>query len=199
MAQQAVPRQAYRRTVYEDARVRILEVQTQPATAPQRHNADHIWVTDDRVHFSPAGTTHVEPNREVIIELSQSQTGRRNVCAEVLAGEYLHCHEPGPEWLGANLQIQFETDQMRVGILQVAPNAGLTIPPEDVPALVIALEGTEAEAISRVNGAAVASSSRHPLKPVEVLRSPADQVNEIRNVGSGMARFLVIEFGGAGE
>jgi hypothetical protein len=32
-----------------------------------------------------------------------------------------------------------------------------------------------------------------------VLRSPADQITEIRNTGKTVARFLVVEFGGLGE
>ena len=105
----------------------------------------------------------------------------------------------GAEWLGANLQIQFETDQTRVGILQIAPNATLAIPPADVPPLLIALEGTEAEAVTRVNGASAGSASRRSIRPADVVRSTADQVSEIRNTGKIAARFLVVEFGGAGE
>lgn len=202
LAQQAVTvREPHQSELYQDARVRIREVQSAPgqSTQPQRHDADSVWVTGTEIHFSRAGTTRTERNGEVMVELLQPQTGPRNVCAEVLAKEYLHCHEPGPEWLGANLQIQFETDQMRIGILQIAPNARFAVPPADVPPLLIPLGGTEAEATSRVNGASAESSSRHVLKPVEVLRSPADRVSEIRNIGTGTARFLVVEFGGAGE
>jgi hypothetical protein len=117
----------------------------------------------------------------------------------VLQGEYAHCREPGPEWLGANLQIQFETDQTHFGVLRIEPNATLAIPPADVPPLLIALEGTEAEAITHANGASAASSSRRAVKVADVLRWPADQVSEIRNTGKTAARFLVVEFGGLGE
>jgi hypothetical protein len=202
LAQPAVPAagEPHHHTAYEDARVRILEFQTEPhePALPNRYDTDFVWVNDTGIHFSRAGV-HAEGNREVMVELLQPPTGPRNVCAEVLPGEYLHCHEPGPEWLGANLQIQFETDQMRIGILQIAPNARLAVPPADVPPLLIPLEGTEAEATSRVNGASTESASRHVLKPAEVLRSPADRVSEVRNIGTGTARFLVVEFGGAGE
>ncbi len=152
-AQPAAP-EAHHHTVYEDARVRILDVQLEPreSTPPHRHNADFVWVDDTGIHFSRAGITHVERNHELIVELLQPQTGPRNVCAEILAGEYLHCHEPGSEWIGVDLEIQFETDQTRVGMLRIEPNATLTIPLADVPPLLIALDGTEAEAISRVNG-----------------------------------------------
>lgn len=203
LAQQAVPaaREPHRNELYQDARVRIREVQSAPgeSTQPQRHDVDFVWVTGTEIHFSRADAPRVERNGEVLVELLQRQTGPRNVCAEVLPKEYLHCHEPGPEWLGANLQIHFETDQMRIGILQIAPNARLAVPPADVPPLLIPLEGAEAEVASRVNGASAESASRHVLKPVEVLRSPADRVSEIRNIGTGTARFLVVEFGGAGE
>lgn len=187
--------------VYEDARVRILNVQSEPSetTRPHRHATDHIWIVGSEIRFSRGGATHVERNHELIIEMLEPQTNPHNVCGEVLQREYLHCREPGSEWLGANLQVHFETDQTHIGILQIAPNATLAVPPAEVPPLLIALEGTEAEAISRVNGAPVASSSRRNLKAVEVFRSPADHVSEIRNTGKAPARFLVVEFGGRGE
>ncbi|HSP68289.1 MAG TPA: hypothetical protein VLN48_11215, partial [Bryobacteraceae bacterium] len=112
---------------------------------------------------------------------------------------YLHCREPGSQWLGANLQIQFETDQTHIGILRIAPDATLALPPADIPPLLIALEGTEAEAVTRANGASAASGSRRSLTAANVLRSPADQITEIRNTGKTVARFLVVEFGGLGE
>ena len=202
-AQQAVPaaREPHHHTVYEDARVRILDVRIEPRGSMllHRHDTDYIWVDAAGTHFSRGGMTHAEQNHEVIVELLQPQTDPRNICAEILASEYLHCRQPGPEWLGADLQIQFETDQTRIGILEIAPDATLAIPPEDVPPLLIPLEGAEAEAISRVNGASVESSSRRMVKTVEVLRSPADHVSELRNIGKTPARFLVVEFGGAGQ
>lgn len=221
-------REPHHHTVYEDALVRILDVRIEPrgSTLLHRHDTDYVWVAlgdsrlvdtipgkpethiqaaDASIHFSRGGFAHVARNdsdgafHDVMVDLLQPQTAPRNVCGEVLPGEYLHCHEPGPEWLGANLQIQFETDQTRIGILEIAPNATLAIPPEDVPPLLIPLEGAEAEAISRVNGAPTESSSRRILKTVEVLRSSADHVSELRNIGKAPARFLVVEFGGAGE
>jgi hypothetical protein len=213
MAQQAVPaaREPHHHVIYEDARVRILDVRIEPrgTTLLHRHDTDYVGVTLDEaspgIRFSAGGMTQVELSendrefREVIIELLQPQTGPRNVCGEILLGQYLHCHDPGSEWLGANLQMQFETDQTRFGILQIAPNAKLAVPPADVPPLLIALEGTEAEAVSRANRASAGSFPRRTLKAADVLRSPADQVTEIQNNGKTAARFLIVEFGGPGE
>jgi hypothetical protein len=157
------------------------------------------------MHFSRGGLTHVERNesdrmlRRITIELLQKQSNPHNVCGEVLQGEYAHCREPGSEWLGANLQIQFETEQTRFGVLRIEPNATLAIPPADVPPLLIALEGTEAEAISHANGASAGGGFRRAVQAADVLRWPADQVSEIRNTGKTAARFLVVEFGGPGE
>ena len=187
---------AQHNTIYEDSRVRILEVKAGPA---HRHATDYIWVADSGIHFSRGDTSRAERPGEIVIELLQRQSGPRNVCGQVLSGEYLHCHEPGAEWLGANLQIQFETDQTHVGILQIAPGATLALPPADIPPLLIALEGTQAEAVTRANGASAASGVRRILTAANVLRSPADQITEIRNTGKTPARFLVVEFGGAGE
>jgi hypothetical protein len=227
LAQQAVPvvREPHHHTVYEDTRVRILDVQVESrgSTLLHRHDTDYVWVAlgasrladavpgrpethlqaaDASIHFSRGGFAHVARNegdrmfRDVMVDLLQPQTNPHNVCGDVLQGEYAHCRAPGADWLGANLQIQFETDQASFGILQIAPNATLAIPPADVPPLFIPLEGTEAEVISRVNGAPASSSSRRNLEAVEVFRSPADHVNEIRNIGKTAARFLVVQFSG---
>jgi hypothetical protein len=208
-AQQATPaaREPHHHTVYEDPRVRILDVQIEPGGATQlhRHDADSVSISTAGMQFSRGGIAHVERNandsvlRQITIELLQKQSNPHNVCGEVLPGEYAHCREPGSEWLGANLQLQFETDQTRFGVLRIEPNATLAIPPADVPPVLIALEGTEAEAVSRTNGASVASGSRRSVKAADVLRWPADQVSEIRNTGNTAARFLVVEFGGPGE
>lgn len=199
-AQPAAPEPPHH-TVYEDARVRILEVQMEPQepAAPQRHDRDFVWVNATEIHFSRANVLHAERNNEVIVELLQPQTGPHNVCSEILPGEYLHCHDHGPEWLGANLEMQFETDQTRFGILEIAPNAKLVVPPADVPPLLIPLEGTEAEVLSRANGASAGSFPRRTLKAADVLRSRADQVTEIQNTGKTATRFLIVEFGGPGE
>jgi hypothetical protein len=230
MAQQAVPaaREPHHHTVYEDPRVRILnvEIEARGATLLHRHDTAYVWVAlgdsrvadtvpgqpetriqaaDASIHFSRGGFAHVARNDSaglfhiVAVDLLQPQTNPHNVCGQVLQGEYEHCREPGSEWLGANLQIRFETDQTRIGILEIVPDATLAIPPADVPPLLIALEGTEAEAVSRANGAPAGSGSRRSVKPADVLRWPADQVSEIRNVGKTTARFLVVEFGGPGE
>lgn len=221
-------REPHHHTVYEDARVRILsaELEAGASTLLHSHDADYVWAalgeatladtmagrpeahvqaSDATVHFTPGGFAHVTRNEGagpvhiVAVDVLAKQTNPRNVCSEVLPGEYLHCREPGPEWVGANLQIQFETDQTHVGILQIAPGATLAIPPFDVPPLLIALEGTEAQAFSHANGSPAGSGSGRSLKATNVLRSPADQVSEVRNVGKATARFLVVEFGGPGE
>jgi len=164
--------------IYEDARVRISEIEGRGIRLPG---------------------VFVHAKREVVIEFQQRPSFPRNVCSEVLAGEYLHCHEPGPQWLGANLQMQVETDQVHIGIVEIAPGATLAVPPADIPAVLIALEGTTAEAVSHANGAPNSASFRRNLSASNVLRSPADQVTEVRNTGKVPARFLVVEFGGSGE
>ena len=212
-AQQAIPAasEPHHRTIYEDPRVRILTVEIEPhaSTASHRHASDYVTaslgVSSSSLRFSRSAAAHSDRNdsgvplREIVIELLQRQTGPRNVCAETLAGEYLHCHEPGAEWLGANLQVQFETDQGRFDILQVAPNASVSVPPADVPALLIALDAAEVETSTRTNAASTPAAIRRKVQNGDVLRWTADQVSEIRNQGKAPARFLVVEFGGAGE
>src|SRR5689334_7323890 len=143
-------REPHHHIIYEDVRVRILsaEVEARGATLLHRHDADYVWVAlgdvkladtvpgrpetriqaaNASVHFSRGGFSHVTRNESdtpfhiVAVDLLQRQTNPHNVCGGVLPGEYEHCREPGSEWLGANLAIQFETDQTHIGILQIAP------------------------------------------------------------------------------
>ena len=103
-----------------------------------------VWVDDTGIRFltrrcQPRGAES-RGHRRAVAAANRSPT---TCAAKSCAGEYLHCHEPGPEWLGANLEIQFETDQTHIGILQArAPDGTLAVPPADVPPLLIALEGT---------------------------------------------------------
>ncbi len=212
-AQQAIPAasEPHHHTIYEDSRVRILALEVEPHASTLRHRHDSDYVTASlgagrpTFDFSRAEAAHTDrndsgaPMREVVVELIQRQAGARNVCAEILAGEYLHCHEPGAEWLGANLRVQFETDQTHLGILEIAQLAALSVPPADVPPLLIALDAAETETATRANGAAVSPSARRAVKNGDVLHWAADQVSEIHNLGNTPARFLVVEFGGAGE
>jgi hypothetical protein len=223
-----VAREPHHHPIYEDARVSIVqaEVEARDATLLHRHDADYVWVAlgdvqladtvpgrpatriqaaDGSVHFKRGGFDHVTRNENsapfhiIAVDLRQPQTSPKNVCGEILAGEYLHCHEPGPEWLGVNLRIEFETDQTHIGILEIAPGATLLLPPADIPPVLIALQGVQAEAVTRANGASPASGLRRVLTAANVLSSPADQITEIRNTGPAAARFLVIQFGGGGE
>jgi len=187
----------------------MLQLEPHASTQPHRHDSEYAWVSLDAsqavLHYSKPVLAHTDrndsavPRRELVIELLQRQTGVRNVCAEILAGEYLHCHEPGVEWLGANLQIQFETDQIHFGVLHVAPNAFVAIPPADVPPLLIPLDANQTETLTRTNAASGGAAARQEVKNGDVLRWTAGQISEIHNSGNAPARFLVVAFGGAGE
>jgi hypothetical protein len=87
----------------------------------------HQKNADGQVRIQPTGyihSTHVDGRESydtVAIELLQAQTGKRNLCAAVMAGQPLNCPEaPG---IGSSLeqiiQPQFESDQTRIQVVRV--------------------------------------------------------------------------------
>jgi mannose-6-phosphate isomerase-like protein (cupin superfamily) len=164
----------------------------------------HIEVPDATVRFTRGGFAHVarnesdRPFRNVTIEFLAPQTGGRNLCAQVLADQPMNC--PGGAAAlptgqkGASTLAVFESDQTRLSLLTLGPGAAYAVESSNAPPVFVALEGTEAEAIVRIQteGGAVGGGAR-PLHTSDVLGVPAKVPFEIRNPGKSPARFLVVE------
>jgi quercetin dioxygenase-like cupin family protein len=78
------------------------------------------------------------PFRNVTVELLMPQTGARNVCAQVMANQPLHCEGiRGAVGLGVP---QFETAQTYVGLVRVRPHERVVIGDAGGATLIVALD-----------------------------------------------------------
>jgi hypothetical protein len=82
------------------------------------------------------------PFRNVTVELLMPQTGARNGCAQVIAGQPLNCAGLGAQIGGLRLgEPQFETDQTYVGLVRVTPHESAVIGVPGRATLIVALDG----------------------------------------------------------
>lgn len=202
-----------------------VEVPPHSATMLHEHAVDYIWVAlgdadvinavagrpearlqikDGTVHFTRGGFAHIARNetdaafRNVTIELLKPQMNPRNICDEVLSWTPTDCRSmtnEGLQFKGVTVRAAFQTDQMFVRVIQVEPGATLSVPTSKAPPLLVAMEGTEAEAMVQAKGAGGAfGSGARALRSGDMVASPPDLAMQIRNTGKAPARFLVLEF-----
>jgi hypothetical protein len=164
-----------------------------------------VTAADASIHFTRGAFAHVARNerdsafRNVTIELLRPQTNPRNLCDQVLAGQPLDCptatSSDEAEFAGASVRPGFQTDQTRVAILALEPNATMTILASKTPPLLIALRGTEARStISARAGGRNARTASRTTRAGDVRTGPASVAWTIRNVGRSTARFAALSF-----
>jgi hypothetical protein len=102
---------------------------------------------DGQVRMQRSGyvhSTHVDSDAAyytVAIELLHPQSGGRNLCAVVLAGEPLNCPDTPPMKDVAHIdQIQYESEQTRVDRVRVLSHQKMEITTLTQPQLIIALD-----------------------------------------------------------
>ncbi len=108
----------------------------------------HSKNADGTVRMQRAGyvhSTHVDgdmPYFTVAVELLRPQTGARNVCAPVLAGEPLNCPDtsPAPSSANSTSQLQFESDQTRIEVVRVPPHGDINFGHTSDSQLIIVLD-----------------------------------------------------------
>jgi hypothetical protein len=152
----------------------------------------------------PAGSTHALRNdggaafRAVAVDLLEAQTGARNRCAELLAGQPLDCTGKAAEAASGRkkgvLVPQMETEQTMVSLLTLEAGAEHLFKASETPPVVIALEGTEAKAIIELKLAGAVGKGEKPLKGGDATTTVPKSPLTIRNTGAGPARFVVFEF-----
>lgn len=166
-----------------------------------------LAVPDATVRYTRGGFSHVARNesetsfRNVTLEILRPQTGARNLCDRVLADEPTNCPAtaggPAARRAGHSMLPELETDQTRISLLRLEPRAKFTLEASQSPPLLVALEGTEAEALVRIKAAGVgAGQGARRLHAADVLDCPAGVAVELRNTGRSPARFLWLEFRG---
>jgi quercetin dioxygenase-like cupin family protein len=114
--------------------------------APGRPDV-HQKNADGQVRMQSSGyvhSTHVDGDAvyyTVAIELLRPQSGGRNLCATVLAGQPLNCPDtPSMKNVAHIDQPQFESDQTHVDLVRVLPHQKMEIAASTQPQLIIALD-----------------------------------------------------------
>jgi len=93
---------------------------------------------------------------------------------------------------GSSSLPEFESDQLRIGLLTLDQGATYAVAAAKIPPLLVALDGTEAEGIVRVKIQGAAGTGTRPLRAGDVQEVPADLPYELHSTGGGPSRFLVI-------
>ena len=210
----------------EQVVVRRLVLEPGAATPLHTHDHDHIAVAlgggeiadvapdgterrltlaDGALRFVPSGVTHTlrnlggAPFRAVTIDLLAPQTGARNRCGAVVAGQPTDCPDKAAaasaKRKGGAMVPQMETDQTLVTLLTLAPGARHEFKPVPTPPLMVALTGTSATGVVELTlaGGAVGRGER-PLEGGDALCPPPRTGVTLINTGAAPARFIVIEF-----
>jgi hypothetical protein len=96
-----------------------------------------VVAADGSVHFTRGGFAHLArvdgaiPFHNVTLELPDTQTNPRNLCEAVLADQPLDCDaamaRAAKLYSGAQIRPEFETDQVRVTLITLAPRAKLEL------------------------------------------------------------------------
>jgi hypothetical protein len=112
----------------------------------------HQMNTDGQVRLQPSGyihSTHVDgagAYHTVAVELLRPQSGDRNLCATVLAGQPLNCPDAPASTSSANYtrKPQFESDQTRILLVRLLPHKSMNIAEssgsQDASQLIVALD-----------------------------------------------------------
>jgi len=210
----------------EQVLVRRLILEPGATTPKHTHDHDHITVplgggkiavvapdgveqrqtvADGAIRFVPSGVTHTLRNlgdavfRAVTIDLLAPQTGARNRCGALVAGQKADCPDKGaaasPKKKGDTMVPQMETDQTLMSLLTLAPGASHAFKPAASSPLVVALQGTSATAVVELTlaGGAVGRGER-PIEGGDALCPPPRTGVTLNNTGPTFARFIVVAF-----
>jgi hypothetical protein len=166
-----------------------------------------VVAQDGSVHFTRGGFSHLarvdgaEAFHNVTLELPQTQTNPRNLCEAVLQGQPLDCEEAMTRtaglFSGAGARPEFETDQVRVTLLTMAPGARLAIARRTRPLVLVSVD--DAAGALPVTCALAGRPKRLPLqsRSGNAYRLAGRGPCSVRNATGSSVRFLAIEFAAA--
>jgi hypothetical protein len=163
-----------------------------------------VVAQDGSVHFTRGGFVHLarveaaQAFQNVTLELPQAQTNPRNLCAEVLSGQPLDCEaamtRSATLFSGAGAQPEFETDQLRVTLLTMAPGAKLALARRTRPMVLVSVD--DAAGSLPVTCALAGRPKRLPLqsRSGNTYRLTGRAPCSVHNATRSSVRFLAIEF-----
>ena len=109
-----------------------------------------VAAQDGSVHYTRGGFAHLaridgaQPFQNLTLELPQEQTNPRNLCEAVLPGQPLDCAAATARsaalFSSADARPEFETDQLRVTLITLAPGARLGLARRAHPVVLVAVD-----------------------------------------------------------
>jgi hypothetical protein len=163
-----------------------------------------VTAADGSVHFTKGGFAHLarvdgdQAFHNVTIELTQPQTNAHNLCVAVLPDQPIDCPATTPPgaalFSGAVVNPEFETDQVRVTLLTIAPRAALELARHHQAPLLVAVDDvpgaieTTCPVTDDPKGFAMQSRSGNTYRLKGTARCT------IHNGTNAAVRFLAIEF-----
>lgn len=164
-----------------------------------------VVAPDGSVHFTRGGFAHLarvegaDAFRNVTLELPQPQTNPRNLCEAVLPDQPLDCAAAMTRgaalFSGADIRPEFETDQLRVTLITIAPGAKLALARRARPVVLVSVD--DAAGFIPVTCAVAGTPKNIPLQSRSgntyplTGRSPCS----LHNATGARMRFLAMEFG----
>jgi hypothetical protein len=162
--------------------------------------------TDGGVHFTKGNFAHIAridgPNafRNVTLELPRAQTNPRNLCAVVLANEPMNCADATKQaaaaYSGVNVVPEFGTDQTRVMLVTIQPDAVLTFSKQSVAPILVAVDDAPGTLHTTcLDPAGARTQELHP-KSADTFQVKAAKSCVLHNAAPKAMRFLAVEFTG---
>jgi hypothetical protein len=170
------------------------------------HDAAEVKVVaqDGSVHFTRGGFAHLarvegaQAFRNVTLELPQAQTNPRNLCELVVPGQPLDCEaamtRSATLFSGVGARPEFETDQLRVTLITMAPGAKLALARRTRPIVLVSVD--DAAGSLPVTCALAGRPKRLPLQSRfgNTYRLSGRGPCSVRNATRSSVRFLALEF-----
>jgi hypothetical protein len=163
-------------------------------------------VADGSIHFTPGGFAHVarvegdRPFRNVTLEVTQAQSNPRNLCEAVLADKKTNCQaamkRATAEFTGAEMRPAFETDQLRVTLLTIPPNATLSIAKMSDPPILVAVDAADGTVQMTCHGPAGAQVTALHSHAGDTYPDVGRRECSLHNSAAAV-RFLAVQFAAA--
>lgn len=166
-----------------------------------------VVAQDGGVHFTRGGFAHLarvdgaQAFQNVTLELPHAQTNPRNLCEPVLPAQPLDCEaaltRSSALFPGAAARPQFETDEVRVTLVTMAPGAKLSLARRTRPLVLVSVD--DAAGPLPATCAFAGRPKRLPLqsRSGNAYRLAGRGPCSVRNATRSSVRFLAIEFSAA--
>jgi hypothetical protein len=163
-----------------------------------------VVAADGSVHFTRGGFSHLarvdgsRPFRNVTLELPHAQTNPRNLCEAVIADQPLDCtaatQRAAALFSGAAVRPEFETDQVRVTLLTIAPNEELDLARHSRGPFLVAVDDVPGDVHTTCSVEEQPTGSVMKSRSGNTYPLTGNAACSVHNAAASTVRFLAVEF-----